>query len=63
MLLQQAVLLELVASRRRDREAEAAAERLRPRGRSRRGAAQLLHLLADRIAPPRIAAGDGKLAH
>jgi hypothetical protein len=57
-------LLDLVSSRRRAREAEAAAERLRPSHGTRLLAAALLRRLADRLAPaPSGAPADGRLAH
>lgn len=57
-------LLDLVSTRRREREAEAAAERLRPRHGTRLRTAALLRRLADRLAPaPSGAPADGRLAH
>ena len=63
MLPQPAETFALIAARRRERELTAATERLRPRSGARRRAAQLLRLLADRIAPASVAPGDGRLAH
>jgi hypothetical protein len=52
--------LQLVSIDRRQREAEAWAERLRPQGRLRSRAADHLRALADRLAPaPSAPSADG----
>lgn len=57
-------LLDLVATERREREARAAAERLREHAGLRSRTAGILRHLADRLAPPPSGApADGGLAH
>jgi hypothetical protein len=62
MMPQPAELLDLFATDHREREAVAAAERLRGPGRLREQAASLLRGLADQLAPPSLPSVDGKLA-
>jgi hypothetical protein len=63
MLPQPPELLDLVSTDHRQREAVAAAERLRGRRGLRARAASLLRELADRLAPaPSLPRGDGELA-
>jgi hypothetical protein len=56
--------LQLVSTDRRQREAEARAERLRQHGRLRALTASLLRALADRLAPaPSVPSAEGKPAN
>jgi len=62
MMPQPPELLALFATDHREREAVAAAERLRGPGRLREQAASFLRGLADQLAPPSLPSVDGKLA-
>jgi hypothetical protein len=62
MMPQPPEFFELFATDHRDREAVAAAERLRDPGRVRALTAGLLRSAADRLAPPSVPSVDGELA-
>lgn len=62
MMHQPPEMLELFSADHREREAAAAAERLRTPGTLRAHAASLLRGLADHLAPPSQPSVDGKLA-